>query len=68
MSGVPARPGLPQNLAALLVFVASGAVLVLELLGVRLLAPYVGLTLETYTPGGQQPPAASHQPTGNGVL
>jgi hypothetical protein len=47
---VATRPaGLPQNLAALLVFVASGAVLVLELLGVRLLAPYVGLTLETYT-------------------
>ena len=36
-------------LAAALVFVASGAVLVLEILGVRMLAPYVGLTLETYT-------------------
>jgi hypothetical protein len=43
----PAR--LPHELAAGLVFVASGAVLVLEILGVRLLAPYVGLTLETYT-------------------
>jgi SAM-dependent methyltransferase len=32
-----------------LVFCASGAVLVLEILGVRLLAPYVGATLETYT-------------------
>ena len=32
-----------------LVFVASGAVLVLEILGIRLLAPYVGLTLETTT-------------------
>jgi len=40
---------LPRGLAPLLVFVASGAVLVLEILGVRLLAPYVGLTLETYT-------------------
>jgi len=35
--------------AATLVFVASGAVLVLEILAVRLLAPYVGLTLETTT-------------------
>jgi hypothetical protein len=40
---------LPRGVAALVVFVASGAVLVLEILGVRLLAPYVGLTLETYT-------------------
>src|SRR5919107_1929079 len=38
-----------RGVAALLVFIASGAVLVLEILGVRLLAPYVGLTLETYT-------------------
>jgi len=45
----PAPARLPPELAALLVFVASGAVLVLEILGVRLLAPYVGLTLETYT-------------------
>jgi MFS family permease len=36
-------------LAAGLVFVASGAVLVLEILGIRLLAPYVGLTIETTT-------------------
>ena len=35
--------------AAALVFAASGAVLVLEILAVRLLAPYVGLTLETTT-------------------
>jgi MFS family permease len=35
--------------AAALVFCASGAVLVLEILAVRLLAPYVGSTLETYT-------------------
>jgi MFS family permease len=31
------------------VFVASGAVLVLEILSVRLLTPYVGMTLETTT-------------------
>jgi hypothetical protein len=51
MTAPPApRPGaLPEGLAALVVFSASGAVLVLEILGVRLLAPYVGLTLETYT-------------------
>ncbi len=42
------RP-LPPLLAAALVFTASGAVLVLEILSVRLLAPYVGLTLETTT-------------------
>lgn len=35
--------------AAALAFLASGAVLVLEILAVRLLAPYVGLTLETTT-------------------
>jgi len=35
--------------ANLLVFCASGAVLVLEILAVRMLAPYVGLTLENYT-------------------
>jgi MFS family permease len=40
---------LPSALAAGLVFAASGAVLVLEILSVRLLAPYVGLTLETTT-------------------
>ena len=40
---------LPPALAAALVFVAAGAVLMLEILAVRLLAPYVGLTLETTT-------------------
>src|SRR3954468_20124764 len=40
---------LSRRVAALLFFVASGAVLVLEILAVRLLAPYVGATLETYT-------------------
>ena len=42
------RP-LSPALAAALVFCTSAAVLVLEILAVRLLAPYVGLTLETYT-------------------
>jgi spermidine synthase len=40
---------LPQAVAAALVFLAAGAVLMLEILAVRLLAPYVGLTLETTT-------------------
>ena len=40
---------LPPVAAAGLVFLAAGAVLVLEILGIRLLAPYVGLTLETTT-------------------
>ena len=40
---------LSDGLAAAVVFGASGAVLVIEILAVRLLAPYVGLTLETYT-------------------
>jgi MFS family permease len=35
--------------AAALVFIASGSILVLEILGIRLLAPYVGLTIETTT-------------------
>lgn len=46
----PALPkALPPAAAAALVFVAAGAVLMLEILAVRLLAPYVGLTLETTT-------------------
>jgi spermidine synthase len=47
-----ARPSivpLPGALAAATVFIAAGAVLVLEILSVRLLTPYVGLTLETTT-------------------
>jgi MFS family permease len=40
---------LPTVLAAAVVFIAAGAVLVLEILAVKLLAPYVGLTLETTT-------------------
>lgn len=42
-------PALSEPAAAAVVFTASGAVLVLEILAVRMLAPYVGLTLETYT-------------------
>jgi MFS family permease len=38
---------LPTRLAAALVFLASGAVLVLEIVGLRLVAPYVGVTLQT---------------------
>ncbi len=46
----PRRRGvLPHALAAALVFLAAGAVLILEILSIRLLAPYVGLTLETTT-------------------
>ena len=45
----PAAPGRSARAANALVFLAAGAVLVLEILGVRLLAPYVGLTLETTT-------------------
>lgn len=36
-------------LAGILVVLASGAVLVLEILSLRLIAPYVGITLETNT-------------------
>jgi MFS family permease len=46
---VLAPTGLAPAVAAGIVFVASGAVLMLEILAVRLLAPYVGLTLETTT-------------------
>ena len=45
----PPDAALAPRLAAAVVFSASGGVLVLEILAVRLLAPYVGLTLETYT-------------------
>jgi spermidine synthase len=40
---------MPRPVAAALVFLSSAAVLVLEILAARLLAPYVGVTLETYT-------------------
>jgi len=48
-SAGPLPKALPPLLASALVFVAAGAVLMLEILAVRLLAPYVGLTLETTT-------------------
>ncbi len=44
----PGRP-LPGWLAIVLVVGTSGAVLVLEILAGRLMAPYVGVSLETYT-------------------
>jgi spermidine synthase len=40
---------MPPSLASLIVFGTSAGVLVLEILAGRLLAPYVGVTLETYT-------------------
>jgi spermidine synthase len=43
----PAPRALPAGLAATLVFVASGAVLVLEIVALRLVGPYVGVTLQT---------------------
>jgi SAM-dependent methyltransferase len=45
--GRPAR--LRPLLAGVLVFVCSAAVLMLEILAGRLLAPYVGISLQTYT-------------------
>jgi spermidine synthase len=43
--GVPSR-ALPSGLASALVFAASGAVLVLEVVALRLVGPYVGVTLQ----------------------
>ncbi|MCP5028908.1 MAG: spermidine synthase, partial [Actinomycetia bacterium] len=40
---------MPRALAGVVVFFTSAAVLVLEILAGRLLAPYVGVTLETFT-------------------
>ncbi|MET0921233.1 MAG: fused MFS/spermidine synthase [Acidimicrobiia bacterium] len=40
---------MPALLAAALVFICAACVLVLEILAGRLLAPYVGISLETYT-------------------
>lgn len=45
MSGGP--PALPDPLAMALVFLTSAAVLILEVVALRLVAPYVGITLET---------------------
>jgi spermidine synthase len=49
MSTTPADPApraLPSGLATALVFLASGAVLVLEIVALRLVGPYVGVTLQ----------------------
>lgn len=46
---LPDSPLVPALAAAALVFVTSAVVLTLEVLAGRLLAPYVGVTLETYT-------------------
>ncbi|MGK5113110.1 fused MFS/spermidine synthase [Geodermatophilus sp. CPCC 205506] len=44
------RPGaLPDWVAVVVTFLCSGAVLVLEIAGLRLIAPYVGITLQTNT-------------------
>jgi spermidine synthase len=43
------HPPLPTWLAVVLVVGTSAAVLVLEILAARLLAPYVGVSIETYT-------------------
>ncbi len=40
---------LPGWGAAAVTFLCSGAVLVLEIVGLRLIAPYVGVTLQTST-------------------
>ncbi|WP_415961062.1 fused MFS/spermidine synthase [Streptomyces sp. 021-4] len=45
----PRDQGLSQRAAAILVFGSSAAVLVVEIVALRLLAPYLGLTLETST-------------------
>ncbi|MDP9394235.1 MAG: fused MFS/spermidine synthase [Actinomycetota bacterium] len=45
----PHAPALPSWLATALVFLSSAAVLVLEILSLRLVAPYVGVTLQTST-------------------
>lgn len=49
LRGESGHAGLGEFAAAALVFFASAAVLVVELVALRLLAPYLGLTLETNT-------------------
>lgn len=46
---LPAAGGLSHRWAVVLVFGSSAAVLVIEIVALRLLAPYLGLTLETST-------------------
>jgi hypothetical protein len=49
-TGRPSGGGaLPGWIAAGITFLCSGAVLVLEIVGLRLVAPYVGVTLQTST-------------------
>lgn len=48
-AGIDGPRSLPSWLAVVLVVGTSAAVLVLEILASRLLAPYVGVSLETYT-------------------
>lgn len=45
--GPGASGALPLGLAAALVFFAGGAVLIIEVVALRLVAPYVGVTLQT---------------------
>jgi hypothetical protein len=45
----PVRTALPAGFAAFIVFISAAAVLVLEILALRLIAPYVGVTLQTNT-------------------
>jgi spermidine synthase len=45
----PGSRALPNWVAAGVTFLASGSVLVLEIVGLRLIAPYVGITLQTST-------------------
>ncbi len=45
----PAGSALPGWVAVGVTFLSSGAVLVLEIVGLRLIAPYVGVTLQTST-------------------
>ncbi|WP_448627150.1 fused MFS/spermidine synthase [Geodermatophilus sp. URMC 64] len=47
--GDDAGKALPGWIAAGVTFLCSGAVLVLEIVGLRLIAPYVGVTLQTST-------------------
>lgn len=49
VEGFPTGPVLSSRLAAAIVFCTSAVVLVLETLAGRLLAPYVGVTLQTFT-------------------
>src|SRR5690349_10621242 len=45
----PPRAAMGPRVAAVLAFTSSAAVLVVEITALRLLAPYLGLTLETST-------------------